>query len=333
MHMGRSNMEFFQHQKETDFALKKCVIETIDIEQQADSLTNWSQEYDQISNGKFYGRTEKIESSHVHIFQEYTSHALHQDCQLWPNAIWFGIPFLNQKDSRINGQLIDENTMACHVGNKEFELVTPENFSIYGVVLEEALLKAIAQTQGVDLLNSPLYKSLQFQITPEQNLLLQSLLKRFILQSDKLIISEKIKQDFLITAIINALPDSFEEASHVVPSYHHRKAVVDRVKAYLNECRNDTPVTITELCEIAYVSRRTLQYSFETILGCSPLRFLRTMRLNEVRRALKQSNEDQSIGDIASYWGFWHAGQFSKDYKQLFGETPSETIKRCTSSF
>ncbi|MBN2607009.1 MAG: helix-turn-helix domain-containing protein [Thiotrichales bacterium] len=321
-------MEFTKHQKNTLSALKKCVIETVDIDHQADSLTNWSQEYDQISNGKFYGRTEKIESDHVHIFQEYTSNALHQDCQLWSNAIWFGIPFQDQKDSRINGQLISKDTIACHVGDQEFELVTPEDFSIYGVVLEETVLKSIAEKQGVDLLSSPLYKSLQFRVTPEQNLLLQALLKRFMIQSEKYVISEKIKQDFLVTAIINALPEELDGTSNLIPSYQHRKAVVDRVKAYLNECRNDVPVTITELCEIAYVSRRTLQYSFETILGCSPLKFLRTMRLNQVRRALKEAKEDQSIADIASYWGFWHAGQFSKDYKQLFGETPSETTHR-----
>lgn len=324
-------MKLSQHQKETSFALKKCVIETIDIDHQADSLTNWSQEYDQISNGKFYGRTEKLESQDVHIFQEFTSHSLHQNCQIWSDAIWFGIPFLNQQNSRINGQLIEPNTMASHVGSEEFELVTPENFSIYGVVFEEAFLKAVAQSQGVDLLNSALYKTHQFRIMPEQNVVLQTLLKRFMQQSDRLVIAEKIKHDFLVTAIIDSLPVELSTASQVIPSYQHRKVVVDRVKSYLNECRNDTPVTITELCEIAYVSRRTLQYSFETILGCSPLKFLRTMRLNQVRRALKKAKEDQSIADIASYWGFWHAGQFSKDYKQLFGETPSETVKHSQS--
>jgi AraC family transcriptional regulator, ethanolamine operon transcriptional activator len=31
---------------------------------------------------------------------------------------------------------------------------------------------------------------------------------------------------------------------------------------------------------------------------------------------------------IASHWGFWHAGQFAHDYKQLFGENPSDTLRR-----
>jgi AraC family ethanolamine operon transcriptional activator len=37
---------------------------------------------------------------------------------------------------------------------------------------------------------------------------------------------------------------------------------------------------------------------------------------------------DSSVAVVAANWGFWHPGQFAKDYKQLFGENPSETVKR-----
>lgn len=79
------------------------------------------------------------------------------------------------------------------------------------------------------------------------------------------------------------------------------------------------------------MSRRTLQYSFETILGISPLRFLRVTRLNQVRRALAEAGEvgsGHTVTQISAEWGFWHAGQFAKDYKQLFGESPSDTLRR-----
>lgn len=74
-----------------------------------------------------------------------------------------------------------------------------------------------------------------------------------------------------------------------------------------------------ELCQLTHVSRRTLQYSFTTILGISPLQFLRLTRLNRVRRALRAASPEQSVTDIATYWGFWHLGQFAHDYKQQFG--------------
>jgi AraC family ethanolamine operon transcriptional activator len=85
-------------------------------------------------------------------------------------------------------------------------------------------------------------------------------------------------------------------------------------------------VTITDLCRATHVSRRTLQYSFESILGISPNQYLRISRLNGVRRALLQSDGVEHITDIASQWGFWHMSQFAKDYANLFGERPSQTL-------
>jgi AraC family transcriptional regulator, ethanolamine operon transcriptional activator len=89
----------------------------------------------------------------------------------------------------------------------------------------------------------------------------------------------------------------------------------------------DEPVTVTQLCEVTNVSRRTLQYSFESILGISPIQYLRISRLNGVRRSLVQAQHGQAVSDIAAQWGFWHLSQFAKDYKQLFGEQPSQTLE------
>jgi AraC family ethanolamine operon transcriptional activator len=33
------------------------------------------------------------------------------------------------------------------------------------------------------------------------------------------------------------------------------------------------------------------------------------------------------IGDVAARWGFWHFSQFSADYRRMFGELPSETLR------
>ncbi|WP_408635108.1 helix-turn-helix domain-containing protein [Oleiphilus messinensis] len=34
------------------------------------------------------------------------------------------------------------------------------------------------------------------------------------------------------------------------------------------------------------------------------------------------------MADVAADWGFWHLSQFSKDYRQLFGERPSDTLQK-----
>ena len=53
------------------------------------------------------------------------------------------------------------------------------------------------------------------------------------------------------------------------------------------------------------------------------------MKLNEIRRELQQTNgAGERISDIAMRWGFLHLGRFSEEYRQLFGECPSDTLRR-----
>jgi AraC family ethanolamine operon transcriptional activator len=88
------------------------------------------------------------------------------------------------------------------------------------------------------------------------------------------------------------------------------------------------PITVADLCVELGVSRRTLQYSFQDVLGTNPVRFLRAMRLNGARRDLRAGTAPaDSVQDIAARWGFWHMGHFVTDYKRMFGELPSETLR------
>ena len=75
------------------------------------------------------------------------------------------------------------------------------------------------------------------------------------------------------------------------------------------------------------MSRRTLQYCFEDVLGINPVQYLRILRLNGARRQLREA-ETRHVRDVAADWGFWHFSQFSSDYRKLFGHSPSETLKQ-----
>lgn len=74
-------------------------------------------------------------------------------------------------------------------------------------------------------------------------------------------------------------------------------------------------------------SRRTLQYSFQQVLGLKPVKLLRAMRLNGVRRDLRAACPRATVQDIAARWGFWHLGHFVADYEGMFGELPSATLR------
>jgi len=306
-------------------ALQRCILQTNDLEQQAESLTNWLQEYDQMSAGVFSGRVDKLSNKNLHIFSEYTSRALHQHCQIWPDAIWFGIPSEKSESMRINGENLSANALATKVGDESFELDTPEDFNIYGIVLESSFLNQIADFQGIELRELEVFKTPVLDVDSNRLASLKYCLNE-IIASNTSNMASNIKEDILISSLLQTIPKKTQYKKHL-PSYKHRKQVVERVKNYIHT-RQNLPVTITELCQIAFVSRRTLQYSFESILGYTPLHFIRMTRLNQVRRALKNAPKDSTVTEIAEFWGFTHAGQFGSDYKKLFGELPSKTLCR-----
>jgi len=326
-----------------------CTYESNDANKHASNLTKWSQEYDQFSFGHFYGCIDEIELSQVRVFKEYTNQALRQQCNIQAGGLWLGLS-VDNKPCRINGHLTASAEIMCRPGQQDFELMTPENFSIFGIVVDQAALHQAAEMQGFEV-NGAISDDLALQGISMQSIAgLRYFIERF-LSSNLLAVTGKIQQDIIIAAVIELL-NANQPAAVCQASYQRRKAVVDKITQYIEAsaasaviCGSSSastmtsasastttnPVTITELCAIANVSRRTLQYSFETILGVSPQRFIRITRLNQIRRELSDPSETRAITDIAFNYGFYHPGLFAQNYKLLFGENPSITLQRSRS--
>jgi AraC family transcriptional regulator, ethanolamine operon transcriptional activator len=93
--------------------------------------------------------------------------------------------------------------------------------------------------------------------------------------------------------------------------------------------QTDIPLRVTDLCKAAAVSERALEYAFKDVLGMSPMSYLQRLRLHRVRQALRAgTHATTTVSAEALNWGFWHFGDFSKAYRNCFGELPSDTLRR-----
>jgi len=89
------------------------------------------------------------------------------------------------------------------------------------------------------------------------------------------------------------------------------------------------PLYVTDLCRAAGASERTLEYAFKEVMGLAPVTYLIRLRLHRVRQALLASpSRSTTVSSEALNWGFWHFGEFSRAYKDCFGELPSDTLRR-----
>ena len=98
--------------------------------------------------------------------------------------------------------------------------------------------------------------------------------------------------------------------------------VEDWIGAHLED-----PITIGRLCEVAGVGERALQKAFESRRGLSPMGFVAERRLAMAHHLLESAGPLGTVTDIAVRLGF-HLGRFAGMYRDLFGETPSQTLQQ-----
>lgn len=114
-------------------------------------------------------------------------------------------------------------------------------------------------------------------------------------------------------------------------SLHRRYGLVRKAERYVF-AHLDESVRMGRLSREVGASPRSLEYAFRAVYGMGAMQYLRTVRLNEVRKALLRPADSAltTVTATAMDWGFWHLGEFSAAYRRLFGEVPSETLRcRC----
>ena len=104
---------------------------------------------------------------------------------------------------------------------------------------------------------------------------------------------------------------------------HHR--VVSLAEDVL-AAKIDSPIYLSDLCTATGVSERTVRNAFQSLYHVSPIRFLHLRRLHQVRRALR-NEPGASVTEVALRFGFGNLGRFAVEYRQIFGESPSHTLR------
>jgi AraC family ethanolamine operon transcriptional activator len=89
------------------------------------------------------------------------------------------------------------------------------------------------------------------------------------------------------------------------------------------------PLCTSDLCRAAGVSERTLRNTFNEFFGVGPIRLLKMRQLREIRAALLAADPaHDTVAGIAGRFGVWDFSLFARNYKRLFGESPSQTLRR-----
>ncbi|MDP4533525.1 AraC family transcriptional regulator [Marinobacter salarius] len=124
------------------------------------------------------------------------------------------------------------------------------------------------------------------------------------------------------------LLEFFENNTHRIVSELSDNKIIEAVQDYISRNINDN-ISITELASQLNMSKSKLFGEFSREKGISPAAYIKQKKLIAIHERLSNPNKDStSVSQIALDFGFNHLGRFSSDYKKLFNELPSETVRK-----
>ncbi|WP_068085207.1 AraC family transcriptional regulator [Novosphingobium rosa] len=103
----------------------------------------------------------------------------------------------------------------------------------------------------------------------------------------------------------------------------HVRMVENYIEAHAAEA-----ISMEDLVRVSGVSGRALYDGFRRFRETSPMAHLRSVRLQRVREELLQAADKTTVSEIAGRWGFFEFGRFAGQYRAMFGEAPSQTLRR-----
>lgn len=302
--------------------------ETIDIEEHAGNMSGWKVRYDQISAGQFAGSITELNLTGMQLIRDKSNQAIIKSGESIPDTIMLTLPLAPAAENLYcEGHIFTPSNLLVSNWRNLPELKTPANLDVICINASQDLLQNALDRQNIILNLSDSAHCYQLDKIGNQDELL-TLLKTIMTPNNlqPLLEHEAIRKGIRDTLLQNLLELINEEEVQYLTSLA-RKRIVDKARDYVLANINDNP-SIVDLCNAVGASRRKLQYCFQETLGINPVTYLRTIRLNSAHRELLMQDGTKQVQNIAAKWGFLHLSRFANDYKQLFGELPSDTIKR-----
>jgi AraC-like DNA-binding protein len=137
--------------------------------------------------------------------------------------------------------------------------------------------------------------------------------------------SRLLAQQMLVTALLT-MPHSLSARLHepALPAPDAKVQAALRLVA----AEQFADRTILDLAAELGISLRALELGFRRELGTTPHQYVRASRLGRVHEELARADAERTtVSAIANKWGFAHHSRFARAYRELFGESPAQTLR------
>lgn len=305
-----------------------------DFEAFAEAVHGWDIDFRQIDQGRFQAKLTHVITPSTILAHCSFNRKLEQTGAPPLGYRTVAIPADDLLDIRWRGKRVHSDHLLIFPQGAELDSVSNPGFSVFAFSISETRLSEAAHQRGLSSIDA-LFPRTDVIKCPRPTALA---LRRFASQLStsaatrpRLLNTPSFRDSLeseLVDLVLNAVATESGAPRPPSPARLRTRALKKALDIIAD--RASDPVTVTELEHLSGASGRTLRYAFEEAYGLSPKQYLQAYRLNQVRRELNCSTPRLSgaVSDTANAWGFWHMGQFAKDYRRLFHELPSETLAK-----
>ena len=300
-------------------------LSTLDLEMTVHYFQKWSLESKQMQKGKFSAVISAIHTPRIQIHDVHYSHGFITRGGFPENCVMLGCVRSNDKVTFQN-RVLQKNELVITTESGEIDYLASGKNRVLTISVEKQLfLEAF-----FDFFSEPFdmhQTENRFFIKPQMlPLFFRSIntWMTFSRSNHSLLLSEErycMVESEMLGDVFTCL--MIGRTAHERSGFQIEKAR-DILHANINERFNSVMLTH----ELG-ISQRQLQRLFKKRYSISPKRYLLNLHINAVRKELLLADpKSVTISSIASKYHFFDLNHFSKAYKMLFDELPSQTLQR-----
>ena len=295
-------------------------------------LNAWEAEYRQLGAGRFQADFVLYASPELRITQQYCNQEMTAfGCPPPGHAALLLVQ--GPDDSlRCQGGLLGPRDVLLFSHHQEGFVRTPVDFTYFVVTIPLSVLRrsqsALAGESSNCFTDSTrkisLPEGFKTNLLIQAHKLLQNAQRLEVQDSEHPCLIEA--EEYFIASLIQALvlPQKIESGAR---GRNNRIGNVAKARDFI-EANLGEPIAVQSIAREAGASLRTMETAFREAFDLSIVQYIKHRRLNTVRHELLVSKDPEIlIKDVARNNGLFHQGQFAGNYRALFNESPSQTLK------
>jgi AraC family ethanolamine operon transcriptional activator len=249
-----------------------------------------------------------------------TSGALHETFVKEPAITAFALMLPGgEAPFRVRGRELQPGSITLLQPQTEYEVVSPAGGSTLEVYVPDELLASLGLERWLE-------PTLNVRPHDAAASALASRLVPLVTRDRRESVYPATDSRAVLEHLLAAL-DTVEDHAAPAPSVRlhqlYRRAIAEI------EQEPDLMLTVAELAARLGVTTRTLRYAFGYAIGISPYQFMLRRRLRLVRDALLDpTRPEATVLALLLAFGISHQGEFARQYRRAFGESPVQTRAR-----